>query len=1224
MMRRLVLLLLSGSAAMVAVLAWLLFGEGGLAAAARLAESAAGGRLAIEAPGGRLAGPLRAGRIAWRGDGWSLIIDEAALDWSPATLLDGRFSVRRLAAQRVRIDIVPTPGESPVPASLALPVAVDVARIAISRLEIGALAAAEDVQAAFAADAEALRLSDVNARLGRATLRGGATLGVSAPLPIEASATLAGRYEERELGAELAAAGTLARIVVSARATAGGEGTASLVLTPFARFALAEVGLDLANIDPAAWVAGAPRANLVLAVRARPEGAGGDLGGEAGFVNRRPGPLDRGLLPLEKGELRFVQNVDSVRLDDIALRLAGRGTLAGTGAWAAGRLDLRLTAAGLDAAGLDSRLRPTRLAGPLVAALGSERQALSLQLADERFRLGAEIAHAAGAIDLARLELAAGDSRLSARGKLQAQGGNAIALDGELERFDPSRFVRAPAALINARFSLAGQLQPRVAGRLQYVLRDSSLGGQPLAGSGDLEVDWPRIPRAALSFAAGENRLEVAGGFGEPGMRLLATLAAPRLTLLGAAGSIDGTIALGGSPARPALALDLRAKELAVPGVGRVGSGRLVVAADAAPDGPLQVDLDAGDLAAGETRVRRLALRVEGSRRNHVLRTDIELAGRERIEAALAGAYGADPQPAWSGRIERLRLATADGSRFVALKEPGPLAIAGDGWRLGPLALRAARSEFTVTAEAANRRLAFAAAGRGERLGEVSLRLGAALLDPWTLEREAPWEGALRFDVGDLAWVGELLGDAWVTGGALRGHVDLAGTPAHPLATGAVRGERLAAALPAQGLRLANGTLAARLADDLLTIEQLSFDSLLQTPPRALRVAERELAPELVARPGRIEIGGRVRVDRDSLGDEAALDVRFERAGLFQLPDRWAVVSGSGRLARSAQGLAVRGRFVADAALWELARGGTPTLSDDVRIVGRDGGNGEEAPATLQPPLDLDVEVDLGDHFHFRGFGVESRLAGSVRLQAQGRDLPRASGRIRTRDGRFDAYGQQLAIERGILTFRGLPDNPALDVLAVRKGLPVEAGVSIGGTARKPVVRLVSDPEVPDAEKMSWLVLGHGPEQGGAGDATVLLAAAGSLLGADSGNLVQQLKRGFGLDELGVRQGQIGGGGGRLPSSRVVGSSYDTAATTGNQIFVVGKRLSSNLVLSYDQALGQADSVVRLTLQLSRQLSLIARAGSDNSLDILYSVAFGRSSPGPGSGREGRQGPRRE
>jgi translocation and assembly module TamB len=80
--------------------------------------------------------------------------------------------------------------------------------------------------------------------------------------------------------------------------------------------------------------------------------------------------------------------------------------------------------------------------------------------------------------------------------------------------------------------------------------------------------------------------------------------------------------------------------------------------------------------------------------------------------------------------------------------------------------------------------------------------------------------------------------------------------------------------------------------------------------------------------------------------------------------------------------------------------------------------------APLRPKLDLDISTDLGSNFLFSGFGLSSRLAGEVRITAQGRDLPRASGTIRTRSGRFDAYGQKLDIERGVLTFNGLLDNP--------------------------------------------------------------------------------------------------------------------------------------------------------------------------------------------------------
>jgi len=128
-----------------------------------------------------------------------------------------------------------------------------------------------------------------------------------------------------------------------------------------------------------------------------------------------------------------------------------------------------------------------------------------------------------------------------------------------------------------------------------------------------------------------------------------------------------------------------------------------------------------------------------------------------------------------------------------------------------------------------------------------------------------------------------------------------------------------------------------------------------------------------------------------------------------------------------------------------------------------------------------------------------------------------------------------------------------------------------------------------------------------AGDATVLLGAAGGLLGNDAGNIVQQLKSTFGIDELGVRQGELGSTGSRQPASRVAGSSIDTTASTGNQIFSVGKRLSSNALLSYEQSIGRAEGIVKLTVNLNRNLALIGRAGSDNAIDLFYTLTFGRA-----------------
>ena len=43
----------------------------------------------------------------------------------------------------------------------------------------------------------------------------------------------------------------------------------------------------------------------------------------------------------------------------------------------------------------------------------------------------------------------------------------------------------------------------------------------------------------------------------------------------------------------------------------------------------------------------------------------------------------------------------------------------------------------------------------------------------------------------------------------------------------------------------------------------------------------------------------------------------------------------------------------------------------------------------------------------------------------------------------------------------------------------LSVGVQVSGTARAPRVRLYSDPDMPDAEKLSWLVLGRSAAAGG-------------------------------------------------------------------------------------------------------------------------------------------------
>ena len=1197
---------------------WLGFSESGLVALARLASSASGGRLVIEQASGRLVGPLAVARLSWKAPELEIEVDDLHIEWTPAALFDKRLVIGELTMARLRLDIASAAEATPPPDSLTLPVAVDIQKMVISRLDYGQVFSVGDLRGAFASDGLTHRLSDFGARLGRAVIAGSAELGGSAPLPLRAEASIAGEIDDQAVRLTLKAAGPLERIELTVAAAEGVSGSGRVLLTPFARQPFAEARLELIEVDPAVWIDGAPSARLALQATIRPDERQADaIAGGFELHNASAGPLDRRRLPLESLSGRFDWHDGVARFGDLQARLPGRSRLGGSAVWRDAALHLDLTVRDLDAAQLASMLRSTRLNGPISARLGSARQQIDFRLVDPGFVFAAEASHENAKLSVKRIELSAGDAVLRASGELASGEDMAFSASGELARFDPSRFARVPAAALNGTLAASGRLQPRPVVDAQFALRDSRFAGQPLAGRGELMIDWPRIPRADVQLAAGPNRLTANGAFGGPGDRLRVELAAPELGPYGLDGGLAGTLQLAGSPDNLTLAVELATARLGLPGVGRFQEASLSANLGSRPASPFNFDLRLAGFDGVDRPglLKRLNVRVAGTRRQHSLRADTEVGGRYQIELAAEGGLADDlARPRWDGALTQAKVSAPERIRSFALAQPAPLALGGNAWRVGPLDLDGEAWKLRLAAEAGAQRGLLDAALHGPRLGRIEAHLEAGMRDAWTLDQQAAWSGSLRTDTPDLAWLAEFLDDRGKTGGRLNSEVKLAGTPENPSFSGVFKGEGLALTVPETGMRLSEGVLDARLDDNLLRVNRLVFASPLQPAPRPLQRVAGEQLGELTGTPGRLEIAGQMRVDRNN--ESAALDLRLDRVGVYQLPDRWLTVSGAGSIGWLAETLTVRGRVAVDAAWWQMAPMGAPRLSDDVLILAADG---TAQPGGFRPHIDLDLEADLGRRFMFSGLGLETRLAGSVRLQAEGRDLPRASGRIRSQGGRFEAFGQQLEIERGILTFQGLVDNPAIDARAVRRGLAVVPGVQISGTVQRPVVRLVSDPDLLDVEKLSWLVLGHGPEQGGAGAAGLLLSAAGSLFGNESGGMVRQIKQGFGIDEFSVRQGEIGGGG-RQMGSRVVGSTFDTTAGTGNQILSVGRRLSNNVLLSYDQSLGRAGSVVKLSIALNRQVSLIARAGTDNALDVLYSFVFGEppSRRGQRAGRSAR------
>lgn len=430
----------------------------------------------------------------------------------------------------------------------------------------------------------------------------------------------------------------------------------------------------------------------------------------------------------------------------------------------------------------------------------------------------------------------------------------------------------------------------------------------------------------------------------------------------------------------------------------------------------------------------------------------------------------------------------------------------------------------------------------------------------------APITAQITADLASLKPLQPWLGTLAVMDG--RAHVDVTarGTLAQPSLAGTLTGDALRFDLPQYGVHLKDGRLRARLAERVLLLDEFSF----------------------VGGTGRFTAKGTLAraAEMSTTVGAARVEWQAENFTIVNRPDMQLVADGKGTLALEDGKLALAGSINIDEGRIDYSPTKVGTLSDDVVIVGQprkvSASNGMR-----DLPLTLDLEVALGRNFRFTGEGLATRLAGRARVTTTASGALFAKGTIRAVAGTYDVFGQRLVIDRGQLLFDGPADNPALDVVALRKNIAVEAGVELTGTVKVPRVRLVSNPPVPDGEKLSWLLTGQGLDRANRADLAALSAASASLLGQGKKPITTQIANTVGLDDISVRE---------------IGSS--AVAGTSGQVVAFGKRISDRLSLVYEQGLTVATNALRIEYALSRTLTLRAEAGTVSSVGVYFRRSY--------------------
>lgn len=1209
-----------------------------------LQRVARGQPLETEGVTGSVRSGWRIQRLAWERDGLRLEVEDVALEWQPLALLERtlRLDEVKVGVARVIDQRRKEPEPFRLPESLALPWRVVVDEVAVGRIEYKG---ATEVQAAglaggYAFDGLRHRLALKSLQFAGGEYRGEGTLQALGDMTLDAQVAgrlrgaVPGGRENVAVEFDARAQGPLADFQAQAqlrapRASGGAvpHADARAQVRVAEPMPLVRGNADFRAIDLAQFWPDAPATSLSGTASVVPAGTA-TFHLRADVRNAQPGPWDAGRLPVAgarvQGEWR-----DGVAIVQSLTAQAGGGRIEGSGGWHGDKgWNFRGEVAAVDPAQLHSALAALPLSGPIKLEGEGEAVDFDVALTAGRARarpargdtLGAAVGAlelreatakgrwADGTVSLAPLRVRTSDALLE--GNVRA-GLQARSVSGELQLRAPGLQAQARGDIAETRGQGALQVQAADFARMQQWLQRwpglrETLANLQLRGSADASLDWQggwRDPSvrgrvlakavqwqapasgadAPLPWVLREADLRVDGrlrdaalelrALAERGQRKVEVAVGGRLggTLGGAAASWRGQVAqLGLQLVDPAIAPGPWLLQLQKPVDWRVaGSNFELTASSAVLRAPaLRSGVPATDAVIAWEPVRRQGdqWNTIGSVRGLPMAWIELVGGPQWAGSALAGDMVFDAQ--WNAQWGRtIRL---DASLVRVRGDVTVLAEGVDGAAARVSAgVRAARVTLSNQGEQVTLALLWDSERAGRAEGQVRTRLVRAADGSVQWPEDAPLAGGLKANLPRIGVWSLLAPPGWRLRGSLDADITIGGTRALPSFSGPVNADDLALRSVVDGIELRNGRLRTQLAGQKLVVNEFLLRGSDEGGSGGTLVAhgEGQWTPQ---------------------GPLLQVDAQLSQLRASIRSDRELTVSGQMAARMDRAGVRVEGKLAVDRARIVIPDETPPRLGDDVVVRNSVGVPSTEAERKLRPaPTDagrtatLAISISLGDDFRVSGRGIDTRLAGA--LQVQGRSLaqPSIEGSIRTVGGFYEAYGQRLVVERGEIRFTGQADNPALDILAIRPNLTPRVGVLVSGRAQSPHVELYSEAGLPEAETLSWLVLGRGSAGGGA-DVALLQRAATALLSKQQGSGKGILGK-IGLDDL----------------------SFRDDASEGT-VVRLGKRFADNFYAAYERSLSGAVGTLYIFYDISSRLTVRASAGDRAGVDLIFTFYLDR------------------
>jgi len=1222
----LVLLLLAGA------FAWLMASESGLRWAQARVATLLPGTLQLQRLDGRLVGPLHVEGLRYRDAGTDLRIDRLTFDWSPLALLAGRLHIDELSVNGVRLGLRPSTEPKPSAGLPTLPLSVRIERLELADIRIERAGqtpyAIESLELAvrtrrdvFEIERFEIRAQDFELSAQGALAIGGGSerLTMAWRVTPPGAATLTGDGE---------ISGNLSKLAVVQRLSAPVSAVLQAHVSDL--FSKPKWTADL-NLPPAALNKLKPGQDGIVGLTLTANGDRARFQAQGKLHVRYPA------LPDVNGTLRAHGNTDGgITLDELALTAGAAKLIADAKYHVRGEtVDLRLRWNNLQwpLAGTPSVRSPSgelRIDGTLRAyrvALTTETARARVPAADWTIAGHGDGAHVA--FDTVVVKTLGG----AIQGNARVAWTPRLAWDAQLDgkALNPSMHWREWPGAIAFTAHAAGNAD-------DIDLELSQLGGQLRGQSVDARARVVRrgahYPVLAAALQHGNARVDVTGGL-EAQWDLSWQVDVPDLAavLPHAAGRIAGNGHVGGNRDTPALQARLNAAGVAYEET-RIEKLDVDAAVDLADRSGSRIDVRLADALLAERTVTQLILHADGYLADHTATVDVAMAGTQ-AQLRLIGAYR---EREWRATLADGAL-TLGGQRWTLANRPRilagakRLALDNSCWSAAPaqicarvdwnsagestaaftaerapLALFAAllpqpvelQGRFDASAKArinagrivdadagfeaaaGSARLATSETGTAFDYRQVRARLR---IDASGLRADAavtlaggdggnmtlalpqfdksgagdatqPVAGQLKLTIRDLAPLAALLPDLRNLTGALDADIALAGTLADPAVRGRVQLTDASARIVATGILVRDVRLIVR-ADGR---GQLRLNGFVRSGN------------------GELGLSGTLNLEK-GLAWRADVHIVGSDFYLVDLPDTEIDVSPDLRVRLAPGEVNVEGAVVIPRARITMRpRPASVTPSPDVVVVG----DADTANAPVPRwNVGARIQLTLGDHVAFDGFGLTGNISGSLAIVDTPDQVPTARGELRIANGKYEAYGQKLEIERGRLLFVGGPvDDPGVDVRAVRHIDQIVAGVEVRGTLKSAELTLFSDPAMSDSDALSYLLFGKPLESANAAQGATLAAAARALKLAGGERLAQRLGQRFGIEEVDIEK----------------------SPGTDQAALVLGKHLSPRLYINYSIGLFESVNVFRIRYQLATHWILQAESGDRKGGDLLYTI----------------------